>query len=72
MLILSKTHYLITRNKYHFDFEEFDEVSSEAKDFISRLLRQKSERRLSGERRLVRTALQLGGGLKKSLIMIYE
>ena len=50
MLIPSKTHYLITRNKYHFDFEEFDEVSSEAKDFISRLLRQKSERRLSGER----------------------
>ena len=40
----------IIANKYHFDFEEFDEVSPEAKDFISRLLRQKSERRLSGEK----------------------
>ena len=38
-----------SRNKYHFDLEEFDEVSSEAKDFITRLLRGRAARRLTGE-----------------------
>jgi len=35
------------RAKYDFDYEEFDNVSPEAKDFISRLLRKKSENRMS-------------------------
>ena len=38
---------LLFRAKYDFDYEEFDAVSPEAKDFISRLLRRKSESRMS-------------------------
>ena len=38
------------RAKYDFDYEEFDSVSPEAKDFISRLLRKRSEDRINSAR----------------------
>ena len=33
--------------KYDFDYDEFDAVSAEAKDFISRLLINRSDHRMS-------------------------
>jgi len=42
-----KTLNSVAMAKYDFDYEEFDIVSSDAKDFISRLLRKRSENRMS-------------------------
>lgn len=41
------TLFNISQAKYDFDYEEFDSVSADAKDFIARLLRKTSEHRLS-------------------------
>ena len=38
------------RAKYDFDYEEFDSVSPEAKDFISRLLRKRADDRINSAR----------------------
>ena len=38
------------RAKYDFDYEEFDSVSAEAKDFISRLLRKRADDRMNSAR----------------------
>ena len=38
------------RAKYDFDYEEFDSVSAEAKDFISRLLRKRANDRINSKR----------------------
>jgi len=42
-----KTLQNVSMAKYDFDYEEFDDVSSEAKDFITRLLRRDPLRRIS-------------------------
>jgi len=40
----------VTLAKYDFDYEEFDEVSAEAKDFITRLLRRDPRKRMPAEK----------------------
>ena len=40
----------LLRAKYDFDYEEFDSVSPEAKDFISRLLRKRADDRINSAR----------------------
>merc|ERR1719341_1741079 len=37
----------VTMAKYDFDYEEFEEVSADAKDFITRLLRKSPTRRMT-------------------------
>merc|ERR1719228_1338188 len=44
---MSKTMSNVTMAKYDFDYEEFDEVSPDAKDFITRLLRKNPSRRMT-------------------------
>lgn len=48
----------ISMAKYDFDYEEFDSVSAEAKDFISRLLRKSGQQRMTAERCLAHPWLQ--------------
>lgn len=52
----------VTLAKYDFDYEEFDEVSAEAKDFITRLLRRAPEKRMSAEKCLEHNWLVEGSG----------
>jgi len=50
---INRTLANVTLAKYDFDFEEFDSITAEAKDFITRLLR-----RVPGKRMTAGTALQ--------------
>lgn len=50
---INRTLANVTLAKYDFDFEEFDSITAEAKDFITRLLR-----RIPGKRMTAGTALQ--------------
>jgi len=44
---MTKTLSNVTMAKYDFDYEEFEEVSADAKDFITRLLRKSPSRRIT-------------------------
>lgn len=48
----------VSTAKYDFDYEEFDTVSAEAKDFISRLLRKRADDRINSARCLEHPWLQ--------------
>jgi len=52
----------VTLAKYDFDYEEFDEVSAEAKDFITRLLRRVPGSRMTAEKCLEHNWLEGGSG----------
>jgi len=53
-----KTLNNVAMAKYDFDYEEFDNVSPDAKDFICRLLRKRSENRMSAAECLEHTWLE--------------